>query len=108
MTAEEKILSKIQEGLRNVAFMKLLRCVGQCVACRFIGWRKIKIRLGSGRGYEVQSGVFLRAKPKDRRRRRYRKDVIRHLGLEYLGFHCKCSVGITPPQCSIRGSVPVI
>ena len=91
MTAEEKIISKIQEVLRNAVFMNLLRGVGQCVACRFIGWRKIKIRLSSGRRYEVQSPVFLRAKPKDRRRRRYRKDVTRHLGLEYLGFHCKCS-----------------
>ena len=91
ITAEEKIISKIQEVLRNLAFMKLLRGVGQCVACRFIGWRKIKIRLSSGRRYEVQSPVFSRAKPKDRRRRRYRKDVIRHSGLEYLGFHCKCS-----------------
>ena len=91
ITAEEKIISKIQKVLRNVVFMKLLRGVGQCVACRFIGWRKIKIRLSSGRRYEVLSPVFLRAKPKDRRRRRYRKDVTRHLGLEYLGFHCKCS-----------------
>lgn len=89
--AEEKILSKIQEVLRNVEFMKLLRCYGQRVACRFIGWRTVKIRLSSGQRYDVLSPVFLRAKPKDRRRRRYRKNVTRHLGLEYLGFHSKCS-----------------
>jgi len=91
IAAEEKIILKIQEVLRNVEFMKLLRCFGQRVACRFIGWRRVKIRLSSGRRYEIQSPVFLRAKPKDRRCRRYRKDVTRHLGLEYLGFHCKCS-----------------
>ena len=48
IAAEEKILSKIQEILRNVEFMKLLRCFGQRVACRFIGWRIVKIRLSSG------------------------------------------------------------
>ncbi len=91
IAAEEKIISKIQEVLRNAEFMKLLRCFGQRVVCRFIGWRRVQIRLSSGRRYGVQSPVFLRAKPKYRRRRRYRKDVTRHLGLEYLGFHCKCS-----------------
>jgi len=91
VAAEEEIISKIQEVLRNVEFMNLLRCFGQRVACRFIGWRTVKIRLSSGRRYEVVSPVFLRAKPKDRRRRRYRQNVTRHLGLEYLGFHSKCS-----------------
>ncbi len=91
LTAEKKIIETLQRLLRDERFCHLLKVYAQTVACRFIGFRKIRVRLSSGRRYEVISPVFLRAKPKDRRRRRYRKDVMRHLGLEYLGFHSKCS-----------------
>jgi hypothetical protein len=91
IAAEEQIVAKVQKLLQSDEFMALMRCLAQRVACHFAGWRKVKIRLSSGRRYEVISPVFLRAKPKDRRRRRYRKDVMRHFGLEYLGFHSKCS-----------------
>jgi len=104
--AEEEILSKIQAVLRSDEFMILLRCYGQRIASRFIGWRRVKIRLSSGRRYEVISPVFLRAKPKDGRRRRYRRNVTRHLGLEYFGFHCKCSPALLHRSVQLAALCP--
>ena len=89
--AEEKIIAAIQELLHDVQFFALLKMYGQKVACRFIRWQKLRIRLSSGRWYEVISPVFLRAKPKDGRRRKKRSKVTRHLGLELLGFEHRCS-----------------
>jgi len=91
LEAEKEIISRLEGTLKDDQFLQLLKTYGQQVACRFIGWRKILIRLSSGRKYEVISPVFLRSKPKDKRRRRRRSNVTRHLGLEVLGFEHKCS-----------------
>ena len=89
--AEEEIIEKLQTVFLDARFFYLLDLYRQQTACRFIGWRTIRIRLYSGERYPIQSPVFLRSKPKDRRRRAKRRDVTRHLGLELLGFQHKCS-----------------
>jgi len=106
LAAEEKIVAKAQEVLHNDEFFGRLRRYGQRIACRFIGWQTVKIRLSSGRRYEIESPVFLRAKPKDGRRRRYRKNVTRHLGLEYFGFHSKCSPQLLHQSVQVAALCP--
>lgn len=89
--AEKEIIEKLQTILLDARFLYLVDLYRQQTACGFIGWRTICIRLYSGERYRIQSPVFLRSKPKDRRRRAKRRDVTRHLGLELLGFQHKCS-----------------
>jgi hypothetical protein len=64
---------------------------------RFHGWRKVGVRLDSGEKWTVVSPVFLKAKPQRRGRGRppaRRKDVLTHLGLEYLGALALMSPGL--------------
>ncbi len=89
--AEERIIATLQAVLRDPEFLCLLKLYAQQCACRFIGWRKLYIRLSSGERYAIISPVFLRAKPKDKRRRRKRREVLQHLGLKFLGIHDQCS-----------------
>jgi len=89
--AEEEIVEKLQAVLLDARFLYLIDLYSQQTACHFIGWRPVRIRLHSGERYRIQSPVFLRSKPKDRRRRANRRGVTRHLGLELLGIQHKCS-----------------
>ncbi len=86
--AELEIIDKLNILLSNIAFLSLLKQWGAQCACRFLGYREIKIRLKSGKPWKVLSPVFLRAKQKKRRGRprKRQKGVLRHLGLELLGI----------------------
>ena len=89
--ADAEIIEKISQLLKSQWLLRVLRVYGARTAFRFCGYRRVQVRLGSGQSYRVESPVFIKATPKDKRRRRHRKDVLRHFGLEYLGFHCRCS-----------------
>lgn len=99
--AEKEIVEEVQRRLNSASLMLIVRAYGARTAHRFCGWRYVNVRLASGNSYKVRSPLFVRAKPKDRRRKRYRRDVTRHLGLEYLGFHRRCS-----PEL-LRRSIPM-
>lgn len=86
--AECEIISNLNELLSNIHFLTILKQWGARCACRFLGYRKITVRLKSGKQWEVLSPVFLRAKPKGKRGKppKRQKGVLRHLGLEILGI----------------------
>lgn len=86
--AECEIIAKLNLFLSSVVFLNILKQWGRQCACRFFEYRKINIRLKSGRQWQVQSPVFLRAKPKRKAGRspKRQKGVLRHLGLELLGI----------------------
>jgi len=86
--AEREIIDKINELLLKNLFLEMLKYWGGQCAYRFLEYRKITIRLKSGRSWEINSPVFLRQKPKKKRGRppERQKGSLRHLGLELLGI----------------------
>ena len=86
--AELEIIDKLNTLLGNIVFLQILKQWGTQCACSYQEYRKITIRLKSGRTWKIMSPVFLRAKPKGKRGRKpkRRKGVLRHLGLELLGI----------------------
>lgn len=86
--AERDIIAKLNSLLSSVVFLNILKQWGRQCACRFLEYRKINIRLKSGRQWQISSPVFLRAKPKRKRGRspKRQKGSLRHLGLELLGI----------------------
>lgn len=104
--ADAEIIEKVSQLLTSDWLLSMLRVYGARTAFRFCGYRRVKIRLGSGKSYSVESPVFVKAKPKDKRRRRYRKDVLRHFGLEYLGFHCRWSSLLSRKSVQVAALCP--
>lgn len=86
--AERDIIAKLSSLLSSVVFLNILKEWGRQCACRFLEYRKINIRLKSGRQWQIWSPVFLRAKPKRKAGRapKRQKGALRHLGLELLGI----------------------
>lgn len=86
--AEQEIVQKLNLLFFNFIFLSILRQWGAQKGCRYHGHRTIKIRLKSGRVWEIDSPVFIKApdKKKGRGRPKRRKNVLFHLGLELLGF----------------------
>lgn len=86
--AERDIIAKLSSLLSNAVFLNILKQWGRKCACRFLEYRKINIRLKSGRQWKIWSPVFLRAKPKRKAGRlpKRQKGTLRHLGLELLGI----------------------
>jgi len=90
--AEAEIIDQLNAALSSVVLIDLLRRYAAQGGYHFDGYRKVKVRLRSGTRHTVSSPVFVKAKPKDKRRRQARrKNVTRHFALEYLGFWRKCS-----------------
>ena len=86
--AEQEIVNTLNNLLANPHFLLTLKqWSGQC-ACRFYGYRTITIRLKSGKSWEIQSPIFIRAKPKRKPGRQPKRQTgaLRHLGLEILGI----------------------
>ena len=86
--AEREIIDKINDLLLKSLFLEMLKYWGGQCAYRFLEYREITIRLKSGRSWEINSPVFLRQKPKNKRGRPLgrQKGALRHLGLELLGI----------------------
>lgn len=66
--AELEIAEKLNSLLANPAFVTILKLWAAKCACKFDGYRDIKIRLKSGKKWEVSSPIFLKAKPKKKKR----------------------------------------
>ena len=62
--AELEIVEKLNGLLANPAFVTILKLWAAKCACKFDGFRDIKIRLKSGEKWEVHSPIFLKAQPK--------------------------------------------
>ncbi len=93
--AEREIAEKLNSFLLSALLIQLLKIWGAKSAYKFKGFRPIKIRLKSGRKWEVSSPVFLKAKSKKKGRcPKRRKDVLKHLGLELLGIIDRVSPGL--------------
>ncbi len=86
--AEQEIADMLNLLLSSIPFLLVLKQWAAKTACRFYGFRDISIRLKSGQKFNVQSPVFLKAKPKGKRGRvpKRRKGALRHLGLELIGI----------------------
>lgn len=86
--AEQEIITQLNTLLSSTCFLTLLKQWGAGCACRFLGYRDIKVRMKSGQSWQVHSPVFLRAKPKAKRGRTIKRQQggLRHLGLELLGI----------------------
>ncbi len=86
--AERELIDKLNELLTSLAYLTLLKQWSAQCACRFIGYRKITIRLKSGKSWKIHSPAFLRAKPKGKTGKppKRQKGALRHLGLELLGI----------------------
>jgi len=85
--AEHEIVDNLNITLSSMPFLQLLKVWGPKCACKFHGFRPIKIQLKSGKKWEVLSPVFLRARSKKKGRSSKRqKGALRHLGLELLGI----------------------
>jgi hypothetical protein len=85
---ELKIQKELQDAVDGLDF-EMLRRLGGKFGLRLHGWRDVGVRLISGEKIMIRSPVFLKAKPKSRgagRPPKRRKDVLVHLGLEYLGI----------------------
>lgn len=91
--AEAEIIENLNILLSYCAFLKVLKAWGAKCAYKYHGLRVVRIKLKSGRSWEVLSPVFLKAKPKKRRGRppKRQKGGLRHLGLELLGIINKVS-----------------
>jgi hypothetical protein len=96
--AEREIVEAIENLFANLAFMVVLKQLAGRAGYRFHGWRHINIRLKSGQKWKIASPVFLKAKPKKRKRGRIpdrRKNVLRHFGLELTGIFERTSPALT-------------
>ena len=96
--AEREIINNLNLLLSNIIFIQILKDWGAKAAYKSHGFREITIRLKSGKKWKVMSPIFLKAKPKLRRKGRppkRRKGVLRHLGLELLGIIKKISPALT-------------
>lgn len=94
--AEREIISRLNELLCCTILLVMLKQWGAKCACRFVGYRSITVRLKSGKPWQINSPVFIRARPKQKRGRKpgRQKDVVRHPGLELLGIHDRVSPGL--------------
>ena len=106
--AEREVISNLNLLLSDVVFLKILKQWGVQCACRFIEYRKITVRLKSGRQWTIWSPVFSRAKPKKKRGRspKRQKGVLRHLGLELLGIIKRISPALIEPCVSMAVLCP--
>ncbi|HHD63893.1 MAG TPA: hypothetical protein ENK96_05935 [Desulfobulbaceae bacterium] len=86
--AEAEIVEHLKKLLSDVCFLRILKQFAGISACRFSEYRKINIRLISGQLYEIESPIFRRTESKKKAGRppKRRKGIMRHLGLELLGF----------------------
>lgn len=86
--AESEIVEVLNGLLSSMPLLHVLKSWARKSACRFNGFRDIKIRLKSGEIWQVKSPVFIKAKPKGKRGRvaKRQKGVVKHLGLELLGI----------------------
>lgn len=84
--AELEIVEKLNGLLANPAFITILKLWAAKCACKFDGYRDIKIRLKSGKRWEVSSPIFLKAKPKKKEvgNLNVKKDDCGILALNYL------------------------
>lgn len=92
--AEKEIVETLNSIFINPAFLVILKLWAGRQGFHFHGWRTIGVRFKSGKKWEINSPVFIKAEPKKRNRGRKpkrRRGVIRHLGLELLGIFDKCS-----------------
>lgn len=62
--AELEIVQNLNNLLADPAFITILKLWAAKCACKFDGFRDIKIRLKSGKKWEVHSPIFLKVKPK--------------------------------------------
>ncbi|MCD4810288.1 MAG: hypothetical protein K8R17_10365 [Methanosarcinales archaeon] len=62
--AEREIADKLNSILSSMAFLQILKVWGAKCACKFHGFRLIKVQLKSGQKWEVLSPVFLKARLK--------------------------------------------
>jgi len=84
--ADEEIHEELQALLTSKEFIAYLKEIAGKCGYKYEGMRSIQIRLSSGNSITVKSPTFLKAKPKKGKRKKNRKDVICHFGLEFLGF----------------------
>ncbi len=62
--AEREIIGKLNSIVSSTPFLQILKAWGAKCACKFHGFRLIKIQLKSGQKWEVFSPVFLKARSK--------------------------------------------
>lgn len=86
---EGKIASIIQETLKCRDFLASLKIFGGKLAFRFKEYRKINIRLISGKPISIESPWFIKASPKSRRKNQ-KGNKSCHVGLLYFGFIGNC------------------
>ena len=91
--AEQEIIGKLDELLSDKVYLGNLKQWAAKCSCRFIGYRKIEIRLKSGQRHEISSPIFYRSKSKNKKkgRKKRQKQVTRHIGLEAIGIIDKIS-----------------
>lgn len=70
------------------AFVDTLKTIAAAENLKWLERRPLEVRLASGNSYSVNSPVFIQRRPKQAGRPsgKPRKNVLRHLGLELLGF----------------------
>jgi len=86
LAADSEVVNKLQSILQEPDFLTMLQVYACQNAMKYEGMRKVNIRLASGNSYAINSPLFVKARPKDRRRSKRRKNVCFHLGLLYLGI----------------------
>lgn len=106
LVVDGEIISKLQLILSNPEFLDVLRAHARQCAMRYEGMRTVNIRLPSGNRYPVSSPLFVKARPKDKRRRKYRANVCLHLGLLYLGIREHCSPTLQARAISLAALCP--
>ena len=85
--AEYEIIEKLSEYLSNPLFLLLLKNICGGYGYRFDGYRKVGIRLRSGKKWQVFSPVFIKRHPRKKKKSRSKRErVTRHFGLELLGI----------------------
>ncbi len=68
--AEKEIITRLNELLGDPVLLTMLKQYGAKCACRFVGYREITVRLKSGKSWQVNSPVFIRAQPPKKRSRK--------------------------------------
>ncbi|MCP3921135.1 MAG: hypothetical protein GY714_00980 [Desulfobacterales bacterium] len=62
--AEREIVNTLKSLLSSTSFLQILKAWGSKCACKFFGFRLIKIQLKSGEKWEILSPVFLKSRSK--------------------------------------------